>query len=146
MTSDNGRTPPPEMIVQARWQGDLRFTHTGGGGHTLATDAPSDGAGPSPMELLLMGLAGCTGMDVASILQRMRQPLTGLSVTVRAERAANHPRVFTRIHLTYEVQGALDEGKVRQAVELSERTYCSASAMLGRTAAISHEIRILGDS
>jgi putative redox protein len=135
------------MTAAATWAGGLRFVHTSGSGHTLVTDAPQasggGGTAPSPMELLLLGLVGCTGVDVADILQRMRQPLGTLEITAEARRADDHPRVFTRIHLTYTLRGDLDEGKVKQAIELSEIKYCSAAAMLGKTAAITHEYRIL---
>lgn len=144
--TDNTTPSPSPMTVAATWAGGLRFVHTSGSGHTLATDAPTasggGGTGPSPMELLLAGLIGCTGIDVADILQRMRQPLGALEIAAEARRADEHPRVFTRIHLTYTLSGDLDEDKVKHAIELSEDKYCSASAMLGRTAAITHEYRI----
>ena len=129
------------------WTGGIRFVHQSATGHALVTDGPAEHGGAdsaaTPMELLLLGLIGCTGVDVASILQRMKQPLLGLEVTAEAERATEHPKVYTKIHLIYTLEGALDEKKVARAINLSEGTYCSASAMLGKTAEITHEFRIL---
>lgn len=129
--------------MTARWDGGMRFVHTSATGHELITDAPVDGGGtdtaPTPMELILLGVIGCTGVDVASILTRMKEPLEGLEVSATFERADEHPRVYTKIHLTYHLRGDLDEKKVRRAIDLSENKYCSASAMVGKTAAMSHE-------
>ncbi len=100
--------------------------------------------GPRPMELLLIGLAGCTAMDVVSILQRMRQPVVHLEVRASAERAPDHPKVYTRIHLEYVVKGkGIKESAVKRAINLSQTTYCSASAMLGKTAEITTTYRIV---
>jgi len=133
--------------MTAAWTGGMRFVYKSESGHALVTDAPTEqggyGSAASPMELLLLGLVGCTGVDVASILTRMKQPLLGLKVDVEAERAAEHPKVYTRIHLIYTLTGALDEKKVKRAIDLSETKYCSASAMLGKTAEITSEYRIL---
>ncbi|MCB1184322.1 OsmC family protein [bacterium] len=129
--------------MKAVWQGGMRFRHTSASGHEVLTDAPTaaggTGTAPSPMELMILGLIGCTGVDVASILAKMKQPLEGLEVSAAAERAEDHPRVYTRIHLTYRLRGDLDENKVKRAIELSESRYCSASAMLAGTATITHE-------
>jgi putative redox protein len=136
-----GDLVPPTMT--ATWAGGLRFVHRSASGHGLVTDAPGTDQGessaPSPMELVLLGLIGCTGVDVASILQRMREPLEGLEVTATYERAETHPKVYTKIHLTYSLRGGLDEKKVRRAIELSESKYCSVSAMLGTTSDITSE-------
>ena len=100
--------------------------------------------GPRPMELLLIGLAGCTAMDVVSILQRMRQPLDGLEVHASAERAPDHPKVYTRIHLEFVIKGkGIKESAVERAINLSQTTYCSASAMLSKTAEITTSYRIV---
>ncbi len=100
--------------------------------------------GPRPMELLLIGLAGCTAMDVVSILQKKRQPFTGLEVKVTAERAADHPKVYTQIHLEFIVKGkGVDPRAVERSIELSQTKYCSASAMLGKTAEITTSYRIV---
>jgi putative redox protein len=134
--------------MKATWTGGMRFEYKSATGHDLVTDVPVEkgggGTAASPIELLLLGLIGCTGVDVATILERMKQPLEGLEVAAEFERAEDHPRVYTRIHVTYTLKGDLDEAKVKRAIELSENKYCSASAMLGKTAAITHDYRILG--
>lgn len=111
--------------------------------HVLAgEDRPQ--AGPTPMELLLIGLAGCTAMDVVSILQKKREPLSGLEVEVTAERSDEHPRVYTRAHLEYVVRGrGISPRAVERAIELSQTKYCSAAAMLGKVATITTSYRIV---
>ena len=94
------------------------------------------------MELVILGLIGCTGVDVASILERMREPVRGLEVTATYERSETHPKVFTKIHLTYLLQGELDGKKVQRAIDLSESKYCSVSAMLAGAVDITHEFVI----
>lgn len=133
--------------VTASWAGDLRFTHSSDSGHSLATAAPADGGDgeptPSPMELVLHALAGCTGIDVIAILRKMKEPVTGLEVRVEAERADKHPRIFTHLSLTYIIHGEVAEKKVARAIKLSEETYCSVSAMLNDKVKISSNYQIL---
>ncbi len=115
------------------WDGDLRFRARSGSGHEVVLDSTSrpDHAGPSPMELFLTGVAGCTAIDVVAILDKMRLPLTALTVEVAGERAATNPKRFTAIELRYRVRGAnLPREKVERAVSLSLSTYCSAVASL----------------
>ncbi len=103
-------------------------------------------SGLTPMELILLGLAGCTGMDVMSILSKQRQPVTGFQVEVSAERAEDHPKVYTKIHIIYVVYGKGVKAKaVERAIELSETQYCSASAMLSKAAEITNSYRIVED-
>jgi len=103
-------------------------------------------SGPTPMELILLGLAGCTGMDVMSILSKQRQPVTGFQVQVSAERAEEHPRVYTSIHVEYVVYGeGVKAEAVERAIELSETRYCSASAMLAKAVEITNSYRIIED-
>ncbi len=132
--------------MTATWTGGRRFVHRSASGHGLVTDTSVEFGGtdtaPSPMELIMLGLIGCTGIDVASILERMREPLRGLEVTATYERAEAHPKVFTKIHLIYSLQGDLDEKKVQRAIDLSESKYCSVSAMLTGSVDISHEYDI----
>lgn len=138
--------------AQVTWVGPgLRLLGEASGGpaivvdHVLADEKRSEG-GPRPMELLLIGLAGCTGMDVVSILQKKRQSFTGLQVQVTAERAEEHPRVYTQIHLEYVVTGeGVDPKAVERAIELSDTKYCSASAMLRQAAEITTSYRIVED-
>ncbi|MBK8165017.1 MAG: OsmC family protein [bacterium] len=134
--------------ISCTWTGGRQFVHRSATGHALVTDTPAEhgggGTAPSPMELVVMGLAGCTGVDVASILEGMRQPLRGLTVTARFERAADHPRVFTRIDLHYRLEGDLDPARVERAVALSQDKYCSVSAMLAAGGvALAHTVEIL---
>ena len=92
------------------------------------------------MELVLIGLCGCTGYDVVSILRKKREPLAGLDVRAEAERAESSPTVYTRVKLVYRVRGAVSHKAVEDAVRLSEEKYCSVAAMLNKTAAITYEI------
>ncbi len=138
----------PDMMT-ATWAGGMRFVYKSASGHALVTDSAvasgGEGTAVSPMELIILGLIGCTGVDVASILERMREPLLGLEVAATYERAEKHPKVYTKIHLTYSLRGSgLDEKKVSRAINLSENKYCSVSAMLGHTAEITHEYAIEG--
>ncbi len=125
----------------------MQFVAEGGTGHAIVIDgAPSVGGrdtGSRPMELLLMGLAGCTAMDVVFILRRKRQGITGLEVNVDADRASTHPKVYTRIHVEYVIYGDVDDKAARQAIELSEEKYCSASAMLKKTAEVTWSYKII---
>ncbi len=135
------------MQASVTWSEGLSFTGTADSGFTvpLGTDAKYGGAddGFRPLELMLMSLAGCTGMDVISILQKKRQQVTGFQVNVHAERAGEHPRVFTAITVEYSVQGVnLDPAAVARAVELSETKYCAARAMLAQVVPITSAIRI----
>src|ERR1035441_4238542 len=129
------------MIAHSEWKhGDL-FEGIAENGNTVQFDADAAHAhGPSPMEAVLMALCSCTSVDVVSILQKKRQPLTGLRVTAAAERAEIAPRVFTHIKLTYAVRGKLSRKAVEDAVALSKDKYCSVSKMLEKAAAIEYEI------
>ena len=101
-------------------------------------------SGPSPMELVIIGLAGCTAMDVVSIMDKKRQPMTNLQVKVEAERAENHPKVYTKIHLEYIAYGTgISEKALARAIELSETRYCSVQAMLNKTAVMTNNYRIV---
>ena len=128
----------------ATWDGGFRFVHRSASGHEVVTDAPEAAGGTNtaatPMELVVHGLIGCTGVDVASILKRMRQPLEALEVTAEVERAEDHPKIYTKIHVTYRVKGDIPLAKIEHAVELSEGTFCSVSAMLRDPVEITNEI------
>jgi putative redox protein len=106
-------------------------------------DEDREQTGPRPVNLLLIGLCGCTGMDVVSILRKKRQPFTGLQVKATAERAEEHPKIFTEIHLEFVVTGKdVDPEAVERSIELSQTKYCPASAMLGEVADITTSFRI----
>ncbi len=127
----------------AVWQAGTAFAVTAGSGHTLITDGAAQ-AGQSPMELILAGLAGCTGADVIDILRKKRQDVTNLEIQVHADRCVEHPRVYTEVEIVFIVTGRqIDPEAVRRAVELSENKYCSVSAMLRHTAQLvcRYEIR-----
>lgn len=135
------------MESVARWAGGLKFDGLFSTGHTITLDSPADhggtGEGPRPAEMLLMALAGCTGMDVITILQKKRQNVSSFRIGVSGERRDQHPRVFKEITITYEVTGkGIDLEAVRQAVHLSEEKYCTVSAMLRQATAIRTEIRV----
>jgi putative redox protein len=118
-----------------------------GSGHALIMDGPPEHGGRNlgarPMEMLLIGMGGCTELDVLHILRRQRQEVTDCVVELEAERAAADPKVFTRIHAHFVVTGrGLSERKVERAIKLSAEKYCSASIMLGATARITHDFEI----
>jgi putative redox protein len=131
------------MLAQVTWVEDRRFVGRASSGHAIVVDGSAEKLGPSPMELLLIGMAGCTAYDVMSILQKKRQAVTGLEVSARAERAEEMPRVYTTIEVEYVVRGRDIKPKaVEDAIRLSEEKYCSASIMLGKTAQIATSYRI----
>jgi putative redox protein len=122
--------------ASALWTDAERFLGTATSNHAIAMDAASVKSANSPMELVLLGLCGCTASDVVSILRKKRQPFTGLEVRAQAERAETPPQVYTGIRLTYRVSGAVDHKAMEDAVRLSKEKYCSVSAMLQKTARI----------
>lgn len=136
------------MEARVKWQGGVAFAGETGSGHQVVMDgAPEAGGrnqGSRPMELLLLGLGGCTSFDVVEILRKGRQAMTACEVELEAERAPEPPKVFTRIHLHFRVAGAgLERVKVARAIELSVEKYCSATAMLEKTAEITHDFEIV---
>jgi putative redox protein len=136
------------MKVRAKWVEGVSFVGESGSGHTIVTDGAPDAGGRNlgmrPMELVLMGAATCTAFDLVLILKKARQPIADCVVEAEAERAGVVPRVFTKIHLRYVVAGrGLDPKQVERAVQLSKDKYCSATQMLGKTAAITYEIAII---
>jgi putative redox protein len=132
------------MQCTVRWQPDagMAFVAETGSGHLLAMDGAADGGGrnlaPRPMETVLAGTGGCTAYDVVLILKRGRQQVSGCTVKIDAQRADTEPKVFTRIHMHFTVSGkALSEAAVARAIRMSHDKYCSASAMLSKTAQMS---------
>jgi putative redox protein len=123
----------------ATWLTEQEFKGIAKSGHEIVVDGNSK-SGNSPMELVLIGLCGCTGYDVVSILRKKREPFTSLEVKAEAERATGPPQVYTRIHLTYRVGGTISHKAVEDAVRLSEEKYCSVAAMLSKTAKITYGI------
>ncbi len=129
--------------VHVEWVRESAFTGHNQAGAEIPVGNLDGKPGVGPMEMLLMGLAGCTGMDVVSILQKKRQPLERFQVRVRGKRAEEYPKVYTHIQVTYLLWGVLDPGAVEQAIQLSEEKYCSASIMLGAVAEITSSYQIL---
>jgi len=125
--------------AKTTWIEKQRFNGVATSGHSIVVDGDK-AAGNSPMELVLIGLCGCTGYDVASILQKKREPFTSLEVRAEAERAAESPTVYTEIKLIYLVGGRVSHKAVEDAVRLSKEKYCSVSAMLDKTAKITAKI------
>jgi putative redox protein len=126
----------------------MSFVGESGSGHSVVMDGAPDAGGRNlgvrPLEMLLLGLGGCTAFDVVSILRKSRQQLVDCEVEIEAERAESIPKVFTSIHLHFIVTGRdLDPNKVAKAVDLSADKYCSASRMLEKTAAITHDFEIV---
>ena len=130
--------------ITAEWQGEMTFIGKNQTGGSVQMGMLDGKPGVSPMELLLVGVAGCTAIDVVHILKKMRQPLKDLKVKVRGKRAEDHPKVYTEIEIEYLLWGAdLSQKSVEQAIELSEEKYCSASAMMRQSAVIKSTYRIL---
>lgn len=138
------------MKARIKWVEGVSFVGESGSGHAVVMDGPPESGGRDlgirPMEMILIGLGGCTAFDVMHILKRARQPVTDCVVEVEAERAEQPPRVFTHIHVHFIVSGdGLSEKQVARAVQLSAEKYCSASIMLGKAAKISHDYEIVAD-
>jgi len=130
------------MIAHTEWKHDEVFEGVAENGNTIVLDGDSAHKhGPSPMEVVLMALCGCTSVDVVSILKKKRQQVTGLRVSATAQRAQTPPQVFTHIKLTYAVRGVkLSRKAVEDAVSLSKNKYCSVSKMLEKAATVEYEI------
>ena len=136
------------MNISVNWVDGMLMVGKSHSGHSITMDGPpeigGDNLGVRPMEMLLLGVAGCTMIDVVTTLKKMRQELTHCETKLSAERADEHPKVFTDIHIQFIVKGKdLDPKKVEKAITLSAEKYCSASIMLGKTASISHDFEIL---
>jgi len=136
------------MKAQVRWIDGAMMVGESGSGHAVVMDGPPDFGGRNmgirPMEMLLLGMGGCSQFDVLLILRKGRHKVTGCVVELEAERAETEPKVFTNIHIHYKVTGPdLTEKSVARAVKLSAEKFCSASIMLGATAEITHDFEII---
>lgn len=138
------------MECTVQWLGGsgMAFAARTGSGHIAVMDGAPEGGGnnlaPRPMEMVLVGTGGCTAYDVVMILKKGRQDVTGCEVNLKADRADSDPKVFTRIHFHFVVKGkGLKAETVERAIALSSEKYCSASIMLGKTAAITHDWEIV---
>src|SRR5918992_6282499 len=140
------------MECTVRWTGDgMSFLAETGSNHVVAMDGAPEGGGrnlaPRPMEMVLLGTGGCSAYDVVAILRKSGQQVTGCEVKLSAERAETDPKVFTRIHMHFVVSGrALKKNLVEHAIRLSHEKYCSATAMLAKTAEITKDFEILESS
>lgn len=135
------------MKARIKWIENVSFVAESGSGHALVIDGAPEGGGrdlgPRPMEVVLMGTGGCTAYDVMHILRKSRAPVTDCVLEIDSERAEEDPKVFTKIHFHFIVTGkGLKQAQVERAVQLSAEKYCSASIMLGKTAAITHDFEI----
>lgn len=135
------------MKARIKWLENVAFRAETESGHSIVMDGAPEGGGrnlgPRPMEMVLIGTGGCTAYDVVHILKKSRAPVSDCVVEIDAERAAEDPKVFTRIHFHFVVTGdGLKPQVVERAVHLSAEKYCSASIMLGKTAEITHDFEI----
>lgn len=136
------------MKAKVRWVQDVEFLGESETGHQVTMDGSTDiggrNRGPRPMELLLLGMGGCTSIDVILILKKARQDVTNCVVEIDAERSPTDPKVFTRIHSHFIVTGRkLAADRVERAIDLSAQKYCSASIMLGKTAKMTHDYELV---
>ena len=130
--------------AKAQWTDNDRFVAQASSGHALVMDAGKEKTANSPMELVLIGLCGCTASDVVSILRKKREPFTSVEVHATAERAPEPPTVYTDIKLIYRIGGKVSQKAAEDAVRLSEEKYCSVAAMLNKTAKITYTIEYTG--
>ncbi|MDH5356631.1 MAG: OsmC family protein [Gammaproteobacteria bacterium] len=136
------------MKCRVKWLDHMTFVGESGSGHSVVMDGSPDAGGRDlgirPMEMLLLGLGGCTAFDVISILKKSRQNVIDCEVNIEAERSEEIPKVFTKIHIHFVVSGReLKADRVEKAVALSADKYCSASEMLGKVATITHDFEII---
>ncbi|MDO2948143.1 OsmC family protein [Aeromonas simiae] len=132
------------MKAEVTWVDGMKFVGQSDSGHKIVLDGANPGEGPSPMEMVLMAIGGCSSIDVVSILEKGRQAVTGCRVELTTERAETAPRVFKKIHLEFIVTGDnLAEKQVARAVDLSMEKYCSVSLMLEKAVEISHGYRVI---
>ncbi len=133
--------------VEINWIEGVQFEAVPDSGHKIVMDAGREQGGTDigarPMELFLVGLGGCTGIDVITILKKMRRHIKQFRLNITAEKAITHPKVYKKINLEYILEGDMEEKDVQRAIELSQQKFCSASAMLGKTAEITYSYRLL---
>ena len=135
------------MNTTVKWVDGMMMVGESASGHAVVMDGPEELGGKNlgirPMEMLLLGMGGCTTIDVVSTLKKMREDISNCRAEITAERAEDHPKVFTKIHIHFVVEGSdLNKKKVSKAISLSADKYCSASIMLGKTADVTHDFVI----
>ena len=136
------------MKTRVTWLEDMTYVAQSPSGHAVVMDGPPElgghNLGPRPMEMLLMGMGGCTAIDVVNILRKSRQDLRGCEVQIESDRAKSDPKVFTTLHVHFILTGkSLSARHIERAIQLSAEKYCSASIMLGKTAEITHDFEIV---
>ena len=136
------------MNISVKWIDGMLMVGKSDSGHAIVMDGPpeigGENLGVRPMEMLLLGMAGCTMIDVVTTLKKMREDLVYCETKVNADRADEYPKVFTNIHVHFILRGKkLNPLKVEKAIKLSAEKYCSASIMLGKTAVITHDFEII---
>jgi len=136
------------MKARVKWLDNMTFVGESASGHSVVMDGAPDSGGRNlaarPMEMVLIGMGGCTAFDVVAILKKARQPIDDCIVELSAERAEDIPRIFTKIHVHYTVKGrGLSEKQVTKAVNLTAEKYCSVSIMLAKSAEITHDFEIV---
>lgn len=136
-----------KQVLKTAWMGKMKFDAVVSGHHLMMDAVPEVGgenAGPRPKELMLASLSGCTGMDVISILNKMRQEVESFNITVEAELTEEHPKHYYKLHLIYEFKGNnLDPEKLKKAVDLSQDKYCGVSAVYKKAMELTYEIKII---
>ena len=135
------------MNTRVKWLDNMSFVGESASGHSVVMDGPPESGGRNlgvrPMEMLLLGLGGCSSFDIVSMLKKGKQDLVDCEVEISAERAESEPKVFTKIHMHFIISGNnLSEKRVKRAIELSAEKYCSASIMLGKTAEVTHDFEM----
>ncbi len=135
------------MKTTIKWIDNMMMVGESASGHAVVMDGPEELGGKNlgirPMEMLLLGMGGCTTIDVVSTLKKMREEVQDCYAEITAKRIDEHPKVFTQIHIHFVIKGSgLNEKKVAKAVSLSADKYCSASIMLGKTAVITHDFEV----
>ena len=138
------------MKARVKWLDNMSFVGESGSGHSIIMDGDPDSGGRNlaarPMEMVLMGMGGCTAFDVVMILKKARQPIEDCVIELSAERSAVIPKVFTKIHVHYVVKGkGLSEKQVEKAIDLTADKYCSVSIMLAATVEVTHDFEIVED-
>lgn len=136
-----------KQTINTSWNGDMQFDSLVSGHHVIMDASPEVGgkdAGPRPKALMLASLAGCTGMDVISILKKMRIEPKSFNIIIEAELTEEHPKHYSGMHLIYEFTGdGLDEEKLKKAIELSQDRYCGVSAVYRKAMPLTYEVRVL---
>jgi len=136
------------MNISVKWIDGMLMVGKSDSGHAIVMDGPpeigGENLGVRPMEMLLLGMAGCTMIDVVSTLKKMREDIVDCQTQVSADRAEEYPKVFTNIHVHFVLKGnQLNPSNVDKAIKLSAEKYCSASIMIGKTAIITHDYKII---